>query len=121
MPKLHLSVEKKAEKRFGITTQRSYLYYMIKKDMIEVTQSAGPSQFTFQTYSEYCQATRECSEFTFNCVRIRHTYKDGQTIGSCLKTFEDYKNFIEGLEKSPNVESYHVYPVDHDWDQDHYL
>jgi hypothetical protein len=94
---------------------------MIKKDMIEVTQSADPSQFTFQTFSEYCQATREFSEFTFNCVRIRTTYKDGQTIGSAHKTFEDFNSFIEQLKKSPNVESYHVYPVEHFFDVYDYM
>ena len=89
--------------------------------MIEVTQSADPSQFTFQTFSEYCQATREFSEFTFNCVRIRTTYKDGQTIGSAHKTFEDFNSFIENLKKSPNVESYHVYPVEHFFDVYDYM
>lgn len=114
-------MNKKAEKRFGITRNRSYLYYMIKKDIIEVTQSIDPSQFTFQTYSEYCQATRECFEFTFKCVRSRTTYKDGQTIGAPLKTFEDYHNFIEGVTNNLNVESYHVYPVEHSFDVYDYM
>ena len=59
--------------------------------------------FTFQTVSEYFQKVREFNEFDFHCVRIRTTYKDGQTIVSTHKTFEDYNNFIEQLEKSPNV------------------
>ena len=89
--------------------------------MIEVTQSADPSQFTFQTFSEYCQATREFSEFTFNCVRIRTTYKDGQTIGSAHKTFEDFNSFIEQLKKSPNVESYEVSPKETFFEREFYL
>ena len=77
--------------------------------------------FTFQTFSEYFQETLVCSEFDYNCVRIRTTYKDGQTIVSTHKTFEDYNNFIEQLEKSPNVESYHVYPVEHFFDVYDYM
>ena len=77
--------------------------------------------FTFQTFSEYCQETQVCSEFDYNCVRIRTTYKDGQTIGSAHKTFEDFNSFIEQLKKSPNVESYHVYPVEHFFDVYDYM
>ena len=77
--------------------------------------------FTFQTLREYYRETRERSEFTFNCVRIRTTYKDGQTIGNPLKTFEDYIEFIDRLEKSPNVKSYEVYPVKHGFDVFDYM
>ena len=77
--------------------------------------------FTFQTLREYYRETRERSEFTFNCVRIRHTYKDGQTIDNPLKTFEDYIEFIDRLEESPNVKSYEVYPVKHGYDVFDYM
>ena len=77
--------------------------------------------FTFQTFSEYCQKIREFNEFDFNCVRIRTTYKDGQTIVSTHKTFEDYNNFIEQLEKSPNVESYEVTPKETFFEREFYL
>ena len=77
--------------------------------------------FTFQTFSEYCQEIQVCSEFDYNCVRIRTTYKDGQTIVSTHKTFEDYNNFIEQLEKSPNVESYEVSPKETFFEREFYL
>ena len=77
--------------------------------------------FTFQTISEYFQKVREFNEFDFHCVRIRTTYKDGQTIVSTHKTFEDYNNFIEQLEKSPNVESYEVTPKETFFEREFYL
>ena len=77
--------------------------------------------FTFQTFTEYCEETQVCSEFDFICVRIRTTYKDGQTIVSTHKTFEDYNNFIEQLEKSPNVESYEVTPKETFFEREFYL
>jgi|GEM_PF-6216642 hypothetical protein len=77
--------------------------------------------FTFQTFSEYCQETQVCSEFDFICVRIRTTYKDGQTIVSTQKTFEDYNNFIDQLEKNPNVESYEVTPKETFFEREFYL
>ena len=76
--------------------------------------------FTFQTVSEYCQETIKCSLFTFNCVRIKTTYKDGRIIDDPLNTFEDYNNFIEGVTNNPNVESYHVYPVKHGYERKFY-
>ena len=77
--------------------------------------------FTFQTFSEYCQETQVCSEFDYNCVRIRTTYKDGQTIVCTQKTFEDYNNFIEQLKKNPNVESYEVSPKETFLEREFYL
>jgi hypothetical protein len=77
--------------------------------------------FTFQTFSEYFEATQVCSEFDFICVRIRTTYKDGQTIVCTQKTFEDYNNFIEQLEKNPNVESYEVTPKETFFERAFYL
>tara|TARA_R100000455_G_C6152185_1_gene40918 strand:+ start:61 stop:327 length:267 start_codon:yes stop_codon:yes gene_type:complete len=77
--------------------------------------------FTFQTVSEYFQKVREFNEFDFNCVRIRTTYKDGQTIVSTHKTFEDYNNFIEQLDMSPNVESYEVTPKETFFEREFYL
>ena len=64
---------------------------------------------------------REFNEFDFHCVRIRTTYKDGQTIVSTHKTFEDYNNFIEQLEMSPNVESYEVTPKETFFEREFYL
>ena len=77
--------------------------------------------FTFQTFTEYCEETQVCSEFDFICVRIRTTYKDGQTIVCTQKTFEDYINFIEQLEKNPNVESYEVTPKETFFEREFYL
>ena len=77
--------------------------------------------FTFQTLREYYRETHVSSEFDYNCVRIRTTYKDGQTIVSTHKTFEDYNNFIEQLEKSPNVESYEVSPKETFFEREFYL
>jgi len=77
--------------------------------------------FTFQTFGEYCQETQVCSEFDFICVRIRTTYKDGQTIVCTQKTFEDYNNFIDQLEKNPNVESYEVTPLETFFEREFYL
>ncbi len=76
--------------------------------------------FTFQTFSEYGQATIKRPDFNFNCVRIETTYKDGRIIDEPLKTFEDYHNFIEGVTNNPNVESYHVYPVKHIYERKFY-
>ena len=77
--------------------------------------------FTFQTFTEYCEETQVCSEFDFICVRIRTTYKDGQTIVCTQKTFEDYINFIEQLEKNPNVESYEVTSKETFFEREFYL
>ena len=77
--------------------------------------------FTFQTFTEYCEETRVCSEFDFICVRIRTTYKDGQTIVCTQKTFEDYNNFIEQLEKNLNVKSYEVTPKETFFERKFYL
>ena len=73
--------------------------------------------FTFQTDMEYYKETIKCSLFDFNGVRIETTYKDGRIIDEPLKTFDDYHNFIEKHKKSPDVESYHVYPVKHGYER----
>lgn len=77
--------------------------------------------FTFETFSEYCHATRECSEFDYKCMRTRTTYKDGQTICAPVKTFEDYLNFIEGVTNNPNIESYEVTPLETFFEREFYL
>ena len=77
--------------------------------------------FTFQTFREYCQEMVMFNEFDFNCVRIKTTYKDGSIISVPSKTFEDYNNFIEQLEKSPNVESYEVSPKETFYEREFYL
>ena len=77
--------------------------------------------FTFQTYAEYNEETLMASEFTFKCVRVNVTYKNGSTIGSTMKSYEDYLGFIIRVKNNPNMLSYNVQPVEHSFDVQDYM